>query len=231
VESTLLFFALPQEAAAFVKLGLRNGLPLRRTEPPRPRAALQRFAVPGLEVWVTGVGPDNALRCGEIALDTTRPGRVFTSGVAGALNPEAQVGWVFHEIDEGFPGADRLRSTAARPGRMVTLDRVVITRTEKARLHGETRADLVDTESAPLRDLARARGIPSATVRSVSDTAHGDLPLDFNRVYTDDKVLHPGWLALEIARAPWKIPGLIRLGNDAQKASVRLAEVLLQTLA
>jgi hypothetical protein len=54
--------------------------------------------------------------------------------------------------------------------------------------------------------------------------------LDFNRIYTVQKTLHPGRLALEIARAPWKIPALIRFGGDAQKASVRLAEVLVETL-
>ena len=113
---------------------------------------------------------------------------------------------------------------------MVTRDRVVVTQFEKAQLRSETQADVVDMESAVLRDLARARSIPSATVRSVSDTAHGDLVLDFNRIYTVQKTLHPGRLALEIARAPWKIPALIRFGGDAQKASVRLAEVLVETL-
>jgi hypothetical protein len=113
---------------------------------------------------------------------------------------------------------------------MVTRDRVVITRFEKAQLRLETQADLVDMESTMLRELARARSIPSATVRSVSDTAHGDLVIDFNRVYTVQKTLHPGRLALEIARAPWKIPALIRFGGDAHKASLRLAEVLLETL-
>jgi hypothetical protein len=230
VESTLLFFALPQEAAAFVKLGRRRGWPLRPTAPPVPRHALQRFVSPGLEVWVTGMGPENALRSGDAALQTGRPVRVFTCGVAGALNLEAQVGWVFHEADPGFPGIDRLQSTASNPGRMVTRDRVVVTQFEKAQLRLETQADLVDMESTVLRDLARARNIPSATVRSVSDTAHGDLVLDFNRIYTVQKTLHPGRLALEIARAPWKIPALIRFGGDAQKACVRLAEVLLETL-
>jgi hypothetical protein len=230
VESTLLFFALPQEAAAFVKLGRRRGWPLRPTAPPVPRHALQRFVSPGLEVWVTGMGPENALRSGDAALQTGRPVRVFTCGVAGALNLEAQVGWVFHEADPGFPGIDRLQSTASNPGRMVTRDRVVVTQFEKAQLRLETQADLVDMESTVLRDLARARNIPSATVRSVSDTAQGDLVLDFNRIYTVQKTLHPGRLALEIARAPWKIPALIRFGGDAQKACVRLAEVLLETL-
>jgi nucleoside phosphorylase len=230
VESTLLFFALPQEAAAFVKLGRHRGWPLRPTASPLPGRALQRFVAPGLEVWVTGMGPKNALRSGHAALETGRPERLFTCGVAGALNPEAQVGWVYHEADTAFPGIDRLQATASTPGRMVTRDRVVITHLEKAQLRSETQADLVDMESTVLRDMARAQGIPSATVRSVSDTAHGDLVLDFNRIYTAEMTLHPGRLALEIARAPWKIPALIRFGGNAQNASVRLAEVLVETL-
>lgn len=230
MEPTLLFFALPREAAPFLDLGRSRGWSLKPTRLPHPRAALQRFAMRGLEVWVTGMGPANAVRSGGIALETTRPGRFLTCGVAGALNPEAGVGAVFHQADDGFPDADRLQASVSRPGRMLTLDRVVVTRSEKTRLRAETLADLVDMESAPLRDLARSRGVPSATVRSVSDTAHGDLPLDFNRVYTDDKALHPGRLALEILRSPWTLPGLIRLGNDARKASNRLAEVLMTTL-
>ena len=230
MESTLLFFALPQEAAAFVKLGRYRGWLLKPTAPPFPGRALQHFVAPGLEVWVTGMGPKNALRSGHAALETGRPERLFTCGVAGALNPEAQVGWVYHEADTAFPGIDRLQATASNPGRMVTRDRVVITHLEKAQLRSETQADLVDMESTVLRDMARAQGIPSATVRSVSDTAHGDLVLDFNRIYTAEMTLHPGRLALEIARAPWKIPALIRFGGDAQNASVRLAEVLVETL-
>jgi nucleoside phosphorylase len=230
VESTLLFFALPQEAAAFVQLARRRGRPLKSAARPQPRQALQRWVAPGLEIWVTGMGLENAQRGGEAALETGRPERIITSGVAGALNPEARIAWVYHEADIAFPGIDRLQATASTPGRMVTRDRVVITHLEKAQLRSETQADLVDMESSVLRDMARAQGIPSATVRSVSDTAHGDLVLDFNRIYTAEMTLHPGRLALEIARAPWKIPALIRFGGNAQNASVRLAEVLVETL-
>ena len=230
MEPTLLFFALPQEAAAFVQLARRRGWGLVRVGLPQPQCALQRWTAPGLEIWVTGMGLENARRGGEAALETGRPERIITSGVAGALNPEARVAWVYHEADANFPGGDRLQATASRPGRMVSRDHVVVTRAEKAQLRAETGADLVDMESAVLRNMAQTRGIPSATVRSVSDTAAGDLVLDFNRVYTAQKTLHPGRLALEIARAPWKIPALIRFGADAQKASVRLAEVLIEVL-
>ena len=230
METTLLFLALPQEAAAFVNRARTRQWLLSPMGLPAPRAGLQRFAGRNLEAWVTGMGPAHADRAGRMALETTRPTRVFTCGVAGALNPEARIGAVFHEVDAGFPGAERLPCPPSRPGRMLTRDRVIVTQAEKARLYAETGADLVDMESAVLRDLARARGIPSATVRSVSDTAHGDLVLDFNRIYTAEMTLHPGRLALEIARAPWKIPALIRFGGDARRACLALAEVLLDTL-
>lgn len=230
MESTLLFFALPQEAAAFVQLARSRGRAMERVAPPQPQCALQRWTTPGLEIWVTGMGLENARRGGEAALETGRPERIITSGVAGALDPEARVAWVYHEADANFPGGDRLQASASRSGLIVSRDRIVVTRAEKAQLRAETGADLVDMESAALRKMAQARGIPSATVRSVSDTATRDLVLDFNRVYTPHKTLHPGRLALEIARAPWKIPALIRFGADAQKASVRLAEVLIDML-
>ena len=226
MEPTLIAFAMPQEAAAFLRQARLRGLPLRPASMPPGNPMGRRFSAGPLEVWVTGIGPSNAERVGRAALETVRPGRLLTCGVAGALDPEAAVGAVYHHADDGFPGADRLRATASRPGRMVTRERVVITRIEKAQLRAETLADLVDMESGVLRDLARAADVPSATVRSVSDTAHRDLPLDFNRVYSPDKTLLPGRLALEIARAPWRIPALIRFGRDAQVASARLAEVL-----
>lgn len=226
MQPTLVAFAMPQEAAAFLQLARRIGLRLPPAPLPLQAPAASRYRGDWLEVWVTGIGMANADRIGRAAIDAVGPGRVVTCGVAGALHPEASIGRVYHDTDDGFPGADRLVAAGSVPGRMVTRDEVVVTRADKARLHAETRADLVDMESAVLRELARSSGIPSATVRSVSDTAHHDLPLDFNRVYSPEKSLLAGRLAAEIARAPWRIPALIRFGRDARVASVRLAEVL-----
>ena len=113
MESTLLFFALPQEAAAFVKLGRRRGWPLRPTTPPVPRSALQRFIAPGLEVWVTGMGPENALRSGDAALETGRPDRVFTCG--DMRRGQSLVVWAIREgrqcaraVDEALMGVSEL---------------------------------------------------------------------------------------------------------------------------
>lgn len=226
MDPTLIAFAMPQEAAAFLHLARRLNLHLPPAEPPLQAPAARRYRGRSLEVWVTGIGMANAGRVGRAALESVRPARMVTCGVAGALDPGASIGRVYHDHDDGFPGAERLRAGGSLPGRMVTRDQVVVTRAEKARLHAETGAHLVDMESAVLRDLARSAGIPSATVRSVSDTAHHDLPLDFNRVYGPEKSLLAGRLALEIARAPWKIPALVRFGRNAQVASARLAEVL-----
>lgn len=226
MEPTLIAFAMPGEADAFLQRARRLGLRLPPVTAPLPGASARRYREGSLEVWVTGIGMTNAGRVGAAALEAARPARLITSGVAGALDPEASVGRVYHDHDDGFPGADRLRAAGSTPGRMVTRDQVVVTRAAKARLLEETGAHLVDMESSVLRELARSAGVPSATVRSVSDTAHQDLPLDFNRTYSPDKRLLPGRLALEIARAPWTIPALIRFGRDARTASERLAAVL-----
>ena len=226
MDPTLIAFAMPQEAEAFLQLARRLDLDLPPAALPLQAPAARRYRGESLEVWVTGIGMANAGRVGQAALESVRPARLVTCGVAGALDPGASVGRVYHDHDDGFPGAERLRAAGSLPGRMVTRDQVVVTRAEKAGLHAETGAHLVDMESEVLRDLARSAGIPSATVRSVSDTAHHDLPLDFNRVYGPEKSLLAGRLALEIAKAPWKIPALVRFGRDARVASVRLAEVL-----
>jgi adenosylhomocysteine nucleosidase len=226
VDRTLIFFAMPGEAGPFLR-AVAGILP-RPVRAPIPEGAhgARRFVLGDHEVWVTGVGPANADRVGRIAIGQFQPARVITAGVAGALDPAHRVGEVFHDA-ESETGLDPLLHRAgSRRGRIVMRDRIAVTAADKAALRAETGADLVEMESAALRGLAFAAGIPSATVRAVSDTAGDDLPLDFNAVYTPDMRLSPFRLGAAIARAPWTIPGLIRLGGNARTAAARLAAVL-----
>lgn len=222
----LLFFALPSEATPFLRAAARRGVPLRRT-PPKPRLeGVVRFVGPGMEVWVTGVGPANAVRAAEAALAGFRPELAVTSGIAGALRPDLRIGEVIHEADEIPDLEPALRRHGSRPGRIATRDRVAVLAQEKANIRGETGADLVEMESGAIRERCKAAGVPSATIRSVSDLAEGDLPLDFNRVYDSRMALSPWRLAGAIAVRPTSIPGLMRLGRDANRASEELSRVL-----
>ena len=65
-------------------------------------------------------------------------------------------------------------------------------------------------------------------MRVISDTAHEDLPLDFNKLSKPDKSIHFGKLFLAIAKSPKKIPQLMQLQKKTKFAAERLAGVLEQ---
>jgi adenosylhomocysteine nucleosidase len=213
---TLVCFAVGTEAA-----------PFRRRQPS------------GTQVVVTGMGAANALRGIAAAVDRHRPGRVVTCGFAGGLVPGVPRGTVLFDLDDDGASdagpmrgwAGRLRAVGARSGRIHCAARVAVTLEDKRRLHAQTGADAVEMESGVIRAFCRERGIPSATVRVVSDAADEPLPVDFNGLLTADHRLHPGRLLATIVRSPRVIGGLLRLGRHTREAAVRLADVLVAVLA
>lgn len=193
----LVCFAVPQEAGAFQKL-------MRGREDVR--------------VVITGMGARNAERATGEALRQWCPARVFTCGFAGALNPDLVIGDVVCTREASVAGA--------RPVMIHCASRVAVTVEEKSALRAETGADVVEMESAIIARVCRAAGVECVTLRAISDTAHEDLPLDFNALMTEDEKLSPLKLALAVLKAPLKIPALIRLGKNSARAAERLAEVL-----
>jgi adenosylhomocysteine nucleosidase len=108
---------------------------------------------------------------------------------------------------------------------------VLVTAAQKAQARADTGARAVEMESEVIRQACRAAGIPSATVRVISDLAAEDLPLDFNRLAKPDQSLHPGKLALAILKSPGAVPGLLRLRNNTRLAAETLADVLVRFLS
>jgi adenosylhomocysteine nucleosidase len=227
----LLFFAMPEEAAPFLRAWERTtGERAAKTLPAgNPRAP--HFRCSGLRVQVTGIGPRNARRIAEAALAGDPPSFVVTSGLAGGLAPALRSGDLVFDADAGFPRTEALRRASAKQVRFHGVDRLVATAAAKARLHRETGADAVDMESAVVRELCRARGIPSATVRVISDAADEELPLDFGALVTADDQLDVGRLAFAVLRAPWKVPALVRLQRTVASTADRLGRALVEILA
>ena len=198
---TLVCFAVPQEAQPFQKLI-------------RGRAEVR--------VLITGMGARQAERAVREALCELRPARVFTCGFAGALNPALVIGEVVCPRETTWAGA--------KPVVFHCASRVATTVAEKSALRAQTGADVVEMESAVITRVCRAAGVECVTLRAISDTAHEDLPLDFNALMTADEKLSPLKLALAVLKAPQKIPALLRLGRNSATAAARLAEVLQRTL-
>lgn len=193
----------------------------------KEEAAPFRRALPaGVETLVTGVGAAAAERAVKAKL-AERPWRlVLTCGFAGGLNPALRPETVIFETDENFPLRKALLDTGAVAVRFHCADRVAVTAAEKTALRASTEADAVEMESAVIRRLCRERGLPSATVRAISDAAGEDLPLDFNALLQPDGTLNLAKLAGAVLCRPWKIPALLALGSRTKSAAARLAAVL-----
>jgi adenosylhomocysteine nucleosidase len=191
-------------------------------------AVREEVAVPSLpaERLITGMGRRNASTRFQEALRRLNPERVLTCGFAGALNPEFKIGDVLfdEDIDAGMGKA--LLSARAIPAKFYCSARVAVTAAEKAELWRTTGADAVEMESSVIRALCRERGIPSATVRVISDAANDDLALDFNALMTSEQKISIPKLMMKLAASPRSIPKLMQLQRNTRFAARRLGDVL-----
>jgi len=205
---TLVCFALEVEAVPFRKRSLKT---------------------PGVAILVTGIGSRNAENSLRRFLENTRPEQVLTCGFAGGLNPELKSGEVVF-MTASAPLEARLLAAGAQPATFYSASRIAATVAEKRQLREQTGADVVEMESGAILAVCRESQIPCALARAISDTAHEDLPLDFNLLSKPDLSLDPGKLAWAIAKAPWKIGSLIQLQKKTSHAARQLADVLVKVL-
>jgi len=168
---------------------------------------------------ITGMGPRNAASSIHKILPTFKPRLVITAGFAGGLDPEL----------EASLGA-KLLKVGAMPAKFHCAECVAVTASEKQVLRQLTGADVVEMESAIIREVCRENKIPSATVRVISDSASEDLPLDFNTLMTADYRINYLKLAWRLLTGPQKIPELLRFQKQTSQAANMLAEKLRQSL-
>ena len=180
-------------------------------------------------VLITGIGRKNAEKSLRDFLALNSPKRVFTCGFAGGLDPELANGAVLFATDDAQL-REELLGAGARLAKFFSAGRIATSVAEKRELHRTTGADAVEMESEAIHAVCRERRVPCATVRVISDTAHEDLPLDFNLLSRPDSSLDYGKLAWAIAKSPGKISALLRLQKNCRIAAERLAEVLAKVI-
>lgn len=206
-QTILVCFALKEEAAPFHKIAARH---------------------PGVVTLIVGIGRANAEKSVRNFLAGGQPPElVLTCGFAGGLNPDLKIGDVVFEIGHGKLAIEKaLIAAGATPAKIHCTDHIAITAMDKWKLWDETKADAVEMESAAIHAVCAEKKIACATVRVISDTAHEDLPLDFNALAKADKSIDFGKLFLAIAKSPNKIPQLMQLQKKTKFAAERLADVL-----
>jgi len=192
----------------------------------------------------TGIGPVAASTVARRVLQAQPMSLVISTGFACALVP-AQIGdlivgtavssvhdettWTMRNDRVLCDGAVRAgllivaqhAGSVARVGTVVSSGAVVWKAEEKRRLRLVTEATGLDMESAALAAVATEWGLPMAIVRTVSDLANEDLPLDFNLF------LRPtGWIKgmQALIGHPSSFAGLNRLRKQSRVAADRLTE-------
>ena len=231
----LVVFAVPQETKAFLRLIRPVLRAVGETATIHPRVSgrhsVPEIVWPSLRVLTTGMGVRRARQAFEASCHPAWPGLVLTCGFAGGLDSRLPLGAVLVDADAGFALIAGLKNAGALSGSFHCAERVAVTVAEKAALRQATGADAVEMESSVIRACCRERGIPSATVRVISDTAQEDLPLDFNALMTPDHRMDFLKLAWRLARSPGKIPELMRFQKRVSFAADELAATLASALA
>lgn len=192
------------------------------------RRALAGLERPGVEIHVSGMGPDLARALGERL--TERPLRaMIATGFCGALIPRLEPGEVIvaeqvvHENTGDVFAADDLMLAAAvgRRGTLVSASEVARTPADRAALQGLA----VDMESAALARAARDADVPFIAIRAVSDRFRDRVPDIIDML---DHLGRPdrGAIAAFALRHPSELPRLIRLGRSARRAGAALGGAL-----
>jgi adenosylhomocysteine nucleosidase len=198
----LITFAVHAEAAPTQRLLRKHGLPVR--------------------LLLTGIGSKAALRSVAPAL-VARPAFALSCGFAGGLNPALPAGMLVADANPGFPIRNRLAACGAHFATFLDSDRILTTAWEKAAARVRSQADVVDMESAAIRRLCQEAGIPSATLRVISDAAGDDLPLDFNRFLGRSGLFRYDRLILALLRSPARVRALMHFQRQTRIAAEALA--------
>jgi adenosylhomocysteine nucleosidase len=106
----------------------------------------------------------------------------------------------------------------------LTVDHVIRTADEKAKLRFQYGADLVDMETSSVAALCSERSVRFLSIRVISDEAGIDLPPEIASLMTGSGSYRVGAAMRAIWRRPSSVKDFWRLHEHAQEAADRLAK-------
>jgi adenosylhomocysteine nucleosidase len=198
-----------------------------------------------ITVLVTGVGTDASAHAMGLMMQMADDDRHFdvcvSSGLAGALCNTLTPGdivapqlLIADNMKADSPSDQLnvdpdLRNEALEAGAvaaecLLTSDQVLTKADEKKVC--SSRAQSVDMESFEIVKDAYAWGARGVVVRAISDSAEEDLPIDFNRTFSQQHQVSLAKVLRELAKNPLALPALLRFGRQSRHAAERLAEFL-----
>ena len=226
---------------------LRHSSQVARLDWPLDFARSARLNGRDVVLIANGPGPKLAAKAAETAKEHVDLEGLVSIGFCGGLNPrlkpadvfvaaELLVGQIAGVRGEGLSGVSvgvahalsvpRSHSCERPAGKLLSLDRVATTASEKQKLHASTQADAVEMEAAALASKARGWQIPFYAIKAVTDTASESFPLDFNRLRTAEGRFSLPKIVLSALGRPAAIPALLQLNQRCTLAAQALGDFL-----
>jgi len=172
-----------------------------------------------------GMGPENAARGLELALERTAISTVVSAGFAGALDPALKVGDVLQASTVIDAATGERFATAQGDGSSLVTISSVADAAEKRRLREAYSAHLADMEAAALARICAARSLPFFAIKSISDAATFSLPV-LGRFATAQGQFRTAAFALHVALRPALWAKVRELAKGASAAQSGLARAL-----
>lgn len=170
-----------------------------------------------------GIGTRRAARVAEQLIVEANAQHVLVSGIAGGLSGDAHIGSLVVPATVLDLGTGRTyEATPFGPveptGSVVTSDSLIIDPSGLAMLGARGHA-AIDMETAAVARVCHDHGIPWTAFRAVSDRVGDGVDEAIAALARPDGSADLGGALRYVARRPWAIPRLVRLGRGATLAA------------
>ena len=192
-------------------------------------------------VITTGVGTAAAATAVANVIEFHEPKWVISAGFAGALVEDLRRGQIVmaSEVVQGDKPPlsvgltlDPSQTPGLHVGRLVTVDKLIRTRQAKEQLAKSHAAVACDMESYAIAEACRAKNVRFLSVRIISDSLADELPKEVERLLVQKSIAGKlGAAARAVFQRPRSALDLLKLQDDALKASDRLAKFLAGVVA
>ena len=195
-----------------------------------------RKLLPGDAVTrVIGVGPGPARRATEALLDQVSVDHVVVVGVAGGVDPSLAVGdVVMPEVvvhrETGATYRHRPVDGRSTRGTLLTCTEPILDMAVIDALP-EQGVVALDMETAAVAEVCERNGVPWSVFRAISDRpADGLVDADVAALARADGRPDLPAVARYLARRPWAVTRLARLGRDLGKATTAAARAAVEAM-
>jgi adenosylhomocysteine nucleosidase len=246
METIVVIAAMPQERSALLRLikdSQRTSLGTFRCD---------RFQIPGRDCLLvtSGMGLKRATQATQVLVEATNPSLLISVGVAGASNPDLEIGTVVVSgntclLDKGKPVQFQPLAILSDPAQQAAEQALQARQTRlvfgtAVTTHGsqylpkqptEMKNPVLEMETTGIARVAAEHGIPLLSIRAISDGPRAPIPFNLEAMMDEEDTLRIGEIIKTILGYPRMIPQLFRMALNTKIAAQNAAIALIAALS